>query len=90
VLITGKLAWAKKTTKDGEKSGLAVMTFGVEVLTHADTLTTSQSAVTDSASELHAASSEAPRAVPGHKARKLRLAKHLQQPWTPSGLVSEN
>jgi hypothetical protein len=32
VLVTGKLAWTKKTTKDGQKSGLAVTCFGVEVL----------------------------------------------------------
>ena len=36
VLVTGKLGWTKKTTKDGEKSGLAVTTFGVEVLAKAE------------------------------------------------------
>lgn len=36
VLVTGKLAWTKRTTKDGEKSGLAVTTFGVEVLAKAE------------------------------------------------------
>ena len=36
VLVTGKLSWTKKTTKDGEKSGLAVTTFGVEVLVKAE------------------------------------------------------
>jgi single-stranded DNA-binding protein len=36
VLVTGKLSWAKKTTKDGDKSGLAVTSFNVEVLTKAE------------------------------------------------------
>jgi single-stranded DNA-binding protein len=36
VLVTGKLSWTKKTTKDGEKSGLAVTTFNVEVLIKAE------------------------------------------------------
>jgi hypothetical protein len=36
VLITGKLSWTKKSTKDGEKSGLAVTTFGVERFHTAD------------------------------------------------------
>jgi hypothetical protein len=35
VLITGKLAWTKKPTKAGEKAGLAVTTFNVEVLSRA-------------------------------------------------------
>ena len=32
VLVTGKLAWTKRTTKDGEKAGLAVTCFNVEIL----------------------------------------------------------
>jgi single-stranded DNA-binding protein len=33
VLVTGRLAWTKRQTKkDSEKAGLAVSTFGVEVL----------------------------------------------------------
>lgn len=36
VLVTGKLSWAKKTTRDGEKAGLAVTSFSVEVLVKAE------------------------------------------------------
>jgi single-stranded DNA-binding protein len=50
VLVTGKLAWTKKTTKDGEKSGLAVTTFAVEVLSRLPQHETSPSYATASMS----------------------------------------
>jgi single-stranded DNA-binding protein len=36
VLVTGKIAWTKKVSKGEEKSGLAVTTYGVEVLARAE------------------------------------------------------
>jgi single-stranded DNA-binding protein len=36
VHVTGKLSWTKKVSKGEEKSGLAVTTFGVEVLVKAE------------------------------------------------------
>ena len=36
VLVTGRLAWTKKVSKGEEKSGLAVTTYGVEVLVRAE------------------------------------------------------
>jgi single-stranded DNA-binding protein len=83
VLVTGKLAWTKKTTKDGEKSGLAVTTFNVEVLHKIETA----AGVT---ADLQPGPDPEPTSEPPAKPRKRALQKHLQRQWVPSGLVSSD
>jgi hypothetical protein len=82
VLVTGKLGWTKKTTKDGEKSGLAVSTFGVEVLVKTEVL--------DETVDVEPIPAEEPTPAPVPKVKRRAVPKHLQRPWVPTGLASEN
>ena len=57
--------------------------FGVEILVKAEV-------PVEVTADLEPAPEAGPTMEPPTKVRKPRLAKHLQRPWTPRGLVSEN
>jgi hypothetical protein len=82
VLVTGKLAWTKKISKGEEKSGLAVTTYGVEVLAKTEV-------PVEATADLEPMSDPEPEMEPPVKVRRPRYSKASRQPWTPKGLVSE-
>jgi hypothetical protein len=61
-------------------SKLIISTWGIQ---QHEALTTSPGTEPDSTSQDAACNLEAPEPVPGHKARKRALPKHLQRPWQP-------
>jgi hypothetical protein len=82
IAVDGRLGWKSTLKKDGSKLGLCVSTFGVEILVKAEV------PVAATADLEPALETEATLELPA-KPHKRGLAKHLQQPWTPS-LGSEN
>jgi hypothetical protein len=79
VVTVGELVYRRRDTKDGEKSGLEILGWRVQ---KDDTALATPAAAAPSADHVEP--------EPDPKPRKPRLPKHLQRPWTPHGLVSEN
>jgi hypothetical protein len=83
IAVDGHLGWKSTPKKDGSKLGLCVSTFGVEILIKAEV-------PVEVTTDLKRAAEAEPTPDPPARPRKPRLPKHLQRPWTPTGLVSDN
>jgi single-stranded DNA-binding protein len=83
VITSGRLAYKKRDTKDGERSRLEILVWSADVLS--DDSTAGGSVSQEGAGEIVDSEPTSTK-----KPRRPRLPKHLKAPWRPSGLVSEN
>jgi hypothetical protein len=88
VISSGKLCYRKRQTKLGEQSRMEILVWSIDRLSASTGPTQADTGEANSMSAEVACNLEDAGAVPGHKARKPRLPKHLQQPWVASRLAS--
>ena len=83
VITSGKLCYRKRTTKAGEVSRLEILVWSIDRLSGVDAGHVSAEAEANGEAVEVACNLEAPEPVPGHKARKRAIPKHVQQAWQP-------
>jgi hypothetical protein len=89
-ITSGRLAYKKRPTKAGEQSRLEVLVWTIEQLRDSTRTDHEPSPVYGSGSDDAAFNHEAPNTPKTHKPHKPRYGKPRQQPWAPSGVMSEN
>jgi hypothetical protein len=89
LLVEGSLSW--KAGRGSQEAGkLQVVCFDVERLQDSTRTDHEASPAYGSGSDEAAFNHEAPSTPKTHKPRKPRYGKPRQQPWAPSGVMSEN
>jgi single-stranded DNA-binding protein len=83
VISSGKLCYRKRTTKAGEQSRMEILCWQVDRLSESTGPGQADTPERTNGLEPAAVNLGNTGAVPGPKARKPRLPKHLQRPWQP-------